>query len=223
MTSHTADTTCTEPTVPVQATQRDLAVLPVIAEQCVVTQPQLAQLIDRTEYTARWLRRRWQRAGWVEGRVLLVGEPVFMWLTSRGQLACGVDFKPWRPQAVGRLAHLVAVTDVRLHVEGRRPEAVWISERMIARRDFEAGERRTHLPDAEVLIGDQRVAVEVELTQKERRRTESIVAELSWRYDAVWYFAAPSAHRHLAEVIARNKFKRVQLLELPRPSTAREG
>lgn len=205
------------------ATARDLEVLPFIAEQCAVTQPQLARLIGRTEHTARWLRQRWQRAGWVESRVLLVGEPVFTWLTSRGQLAGGVDFKTWRPQAVGRLAHLVAVTDVRLHVEARRPEAVWTSERVIARRDFEAGERRTHLPDAEVLIGEQRVAVEVELTQKERRRTEAIVAELSARYEAVWYFAAPGAHRHLAEVIARNNFKRVQLLELPRPTTAREG
>jgi hypothetical protein len=205
------------------ATPRDLEVLPFIAEQCAVTQPQLARLIDRTEHTARWLRQRWQGAGWVESRVLLVGEPVFVWLTSRGQLACGVDFKRWRPQAVGRLAHLVAVTDVRLHVEARRPEAAWVSERALARRDFEAGERRKHLPDAEVLIGDQRVAVEVELTQKERRRTQAIVADLSARYDAVWYFAAPGAHRHLAEVIARNNFKRVQLLEVPRPTTAREG
>jgi hypothetical protein len=205
------------------ATPRDLEVLPFIAEQCAVTQPQLARLIGRTEHTARWLRQRWQRAGWVESRVLLVGEPVFVWLTALGQLACGVDFKTWRPQAVGRLAHLVAVTDVRMHVEARRPEAVWVSERVIARRDFVAGERRKHLPDAEVLIGNQRVAIEVELTQKERRRTQAIVAELSARYDAVWYFAAPAAHRHLTEAIARNNFTRVQLLELPRPSTAREG
>ena len=218
-----SDKTAPDAAAIVRATARDLAVLPFIAEQCAVTQPQLAQLIGRTEHTARWLRQRWQRAGWVESRVLLVGEPVFIWLTSRGLLACGVGFKPWRPQAVGRLAHLVAVTDVRMHVEARRPEATWVSERAVARRDFEAGERRKHLPDAEVLLGDQRVAVEVELTQKERRRTEAIVAELSARYDAVWYFAAPAAHRHLTEVIARNDFKRVQLLELPRPTTAREG
>src|SRR4051794_6577360 len=80
-----------------QASPRDLAVLPVIAEQCAITQPQLARLIERSEHTARWLRQRWQRAQWVEGRVLLVGRPAFIWLTPRGQHACGVDFKPWRP------------------------------------------------------------------------------------------------------------------------------
>jgi hypothetical protein len=204
----------------VRATPRDLEVLPVIADQCAVTLPQLARLIGRTERTARWLRDRWQRAGWVESGVLLVGRPVFVWLTSRGHAACGVEFKTWRPHAIGRLAHLAAVTDVRLHVAMRRPEAEWISERVIARRGFEAGQRRKHLPDAEVLIGDQRVAVEVELTQKERRRTQAIVAELHARYDAVWYFVAPSVCRHLAEVIERNKYTRVQILDLPRPSSA---
>jgi hypothetical protein len=147
--------------------------------------------------------------------VLLVGEPAFIWLTARGQRACGVDFKPWRPQAISRLPHVAAVTDVRVHVAERRPEAEWVSERVLARELARDGERRAHLPDAEVRIGDQRVAVEVELTQKERRRTEAIVAELCGRYDAVWYFAAPGAHRHIAAVIARNNFDRVQLLELP--------
>jgi hypothetical protein len=198
-----------------QASARDLAVLPVIAEQCALTQPQLARLIGRSEHTARWLRQRWQRAGWVEGRVLLVGRPAFIWLTPRGQRACGVDFKPWRPQAIARLPHLAAVTDVRLHIAQRRPEATWISERVLARERALRNEHRAHLPDAEVLIGEQRVAVEVELTQKERHRTEAIVAELCARYDAVWYFAAPAAHRHLSAVIGRNHFDRMQLLELP--------
>src|SRR4051794_19983627 len=103
MTSPAADPSSTDTTAPVHATRRDLEVLPVIAEQCVVTQPQLARLIGRTEYTARWLRRRWQRAGWVEGRVLLVGDPVFMWLTSRGQLACGVDSRGVRRRSGGWL------------------------------------------------------------------------------------------------------------------------
>src|SRR4051794_10147920 len=101
-------TTTSSPRSPAtnQASPRDLAVLPVIAEQCAVTQAQLARLIGRSEHTARWLRQRWQRAGWVEGRVLLVGAPAFIWLTPRGQRVCGVDFKPWRPTAIARLPHL---------------------------------------------------------------------------------------------------------------------
>src|SRR5438067_10985435 len=114
MTHNSTYASRTEP--PVRMNARDLALLALIAEQCAVTQPQLARLIGRSERTARWLRDRWQRAGWAEGRVLLVGEPAFIWLTPQGQRVCGVDFKPWRPQAIGRLPHLAAVTDVRLHI-----------------------------------------------------------------------------------------------------------
>jgi hypothetical protein len=204
-----------------QASPRDLAVLPLIAEQCAVTQRQLAHLIGRSERTARWLRDRWQRAGWTEGRVLLVGEPAFIWVTPRGQRVCGVDFKPWRPQAIGRLPHLAAVTDVRLHVAERRPEAVWVCERILGRELARHRDRRTHLPDAEVLIGEQRVAIEVELTQKERRRTEAIISELCARYHAVWYFAAPGAMRQLGELAARPGFERVQVLSVDDCRSAR--
>jgi hypothetical protein len=191
---------------------RDLELLPLIAEQCVVTQRQLARLIDRSERTARWLRDRWRRAGWAEARVLLVSQPAFIWLTPRGQQACGVDFKPWRPQAIGRLPHLAAVTDVRLHLAARRPEATWVSERVVARELARQDKRRTHLPDAELLIGENRVAIEVELTQKERRRTEAIMDELCLRYDAVCYFAAAGARRQLEALAARPSYKRVQVL-----------
>lgn len=198
----------------IQLSARDLQLLPVIAEQLTNTQPQLARLIDRTEHTARWLRQRWQRAGWVESRVLLVGEPVLMWLTPRGLRACGSDFKRWRPEAIASLRHLVAVTDVRLHVAERSPDGVWVSERLVRRAAAVSGECRRHLPDAEVLIGDRRVAIEVELTQKERGRTETIAFELLARYDAVWYFAPPSVHRHLQRALRRTGFERVQLHEL---------
>src|SRR3954462_13288673 len=99
---------------------RELAVFAVIAGQCALTQPQLARLLGRSEHTARWLRARWQRSGWVEGRVLLHGSPPFIWLTAKGQRACGADYKLWRPSTPGRLPHLAACTDARLTVADRR-------------------------------------------------------------------------------------------------------
>lgn len=198
-----------------QASARDLRVLPVIAEQCAVTQPQLARLIGRTEHTARWLRARWQRAGWVEGGVLLVGWPAFIWLTAKGQRACDVDYKPWRPSAVGRLAHLAACTDARLTVEERRPDAVWTSERELLRTARITGAPRTqHMPDARVALDGGLVAVEVELTPKQRTRTEQIARELLGRYDAVWYFASQAARQQLDELAQRAGFERLQVVAL---------
>ena len=97
----------------IRATARDLALLRFTGEQFAVTLPQLARLMGRSEHAARWLRSRWERAGWARGRALLVGEPVFVWLTRPGLRVAGLPFREWRPNP-GALAHIAAVNEVRL-------------------------------------------------------------------------------------------------------------
>src|SRR3954469_9357323 len=80
----------------VRATERDLRLLRWAAEQYAVSIPQLARLMGRSEHAARWLRGRWQRAGWAQGRTLVVGRPVFVWLTRDGSRVAGAGFKVWR-------------------------------------------------------------------------------------------------------------------------------
>jgi hypothetical protein len=199
----------------VLVTERDLALLPLIAAQCAITQGQLARLLNRSDHTARSLRARWQRAGWIDSRVLMVGVSPFIWLTPAGQRVCGVDWKPWRPSALGRLPHLAACTDARLMVAERVPEAVWTSERELLRAARLNDVPRTrHMPDAEVAIGERTVAIEIELTAKERKRTELIILSLLARYDAVCYFAVGAARRQLEEIARKEHFKGLQVLAL---------
>lgn len=199
----------------VLVTERDLALLPIVAAQCTITQGQLARLLGRSEHTARSLRARWQRAGWIESRVLMVGVSPFIWLTPAGQRVCGVDWKPWRPSALGRLPHLAACTDARLTVAELRPEAAWTSERELLREArLDDVPRMRHMPDAEVAIGEHTVAIEVELTAKERNRTELIVLSLLGRYNAVWYFAVGAARRQLEEIARKEHFRGLQVLAL---------
>lgn len=181
----------------VRVSPRDPVLLGWVAEQYAVSLPQLAGLMGRSFHAARWLRSRWQAAGWVQGRVELVGWPVFVWLTPEGSRLAGGEFRTWKPR-VARLPHVAAVNDVRLHVQVRAPEAVWVCERRLAREL----PRRAHLPDGVVHRGGERHAVEVELHPKERRRTRAIVAELLSRYDAAVYFCAPGARRQLDELAA---------------------
>ncbi len=124
----------------------------------------------------------------VTTRRLLVGEPAWVLPTAAGLRACGSSFGVWQPR-IGLLAHVAAVNDVRLHVQGRSPLAEWVCERTLA-RERAAGE---HLPDGVVLVDGQRVAIEVELTVKSRRRVTAILDELERRFDAVVYFCAPGA------------------------------
>jgi hypothetical protein len=191
----------------VKASARDLELLGFIGEQYAVTLPQLARLIGRSHNAARWLRARWERAGWARGAALLVGEPVFVWLTRRGQRAAGSEYSLWRPSP-GALAHVAAVNEVRLYVTERHPDAQWVCERELVR------DRRVHRPDALVLIAGREVPVEVELTHKRSARSERIMRELVARYGQASYFAAEGVRRTLEEV-ARDLGGRVQVQALP--------
>jgi hypothetical protein len=169
-----------------------------------------------SSHAARWLRSRWERAGWARGRALLVGEPVFVWLTRRGQSLAGLDYSLWRPNA-GMLAHVAAVTDVRLHVLDRHPGATWVCERELHRElAGQPGGRQRHRPDGLVVLDGREVAVEVELTLKRRARIEQIMAELVARYGSVTYFAAAAPQRTLTQLAAEVGRGRVQVLELPK-------
>lgn len=116
----------------VRCSTRDVELLRVVGEQYAVTLPQLARLMGCSQHAARWLRNRWEGAGWALGRAVLVGEPVFVWLTRRGHGIADIDYSVWRPNA-GMLAHIAAVTDVRLDVTARHPGAEWVSERELHR------------------------------------------------------------------------------------------
>jgi hypothetical protein len=199
----------------VRCSARDLELLRVVGEQYAVTLPQLARLMGCSSHAARWLRSRWERAGWARGRAVLVGEPVFVWLTRRGHGIAGVDYAVWRPNP-GMLAHIAAVTDVRLDVLGRHPGAEWVCERELHREV--AGPRGTcqlHRPDALVVIDGREVAVEVELTLKRRGRIEQIMRELVARYGSVSYFAAPAPRRTLEQLAGDIGGGSVQVLGLP--------
>ncbi len=178
-----------------RATERDLRLLRIVGEQYAVTLPQLAVMMGRSVHAARWLRDRWRRAGWIDSRTVLVGRPAFLWPTRVGLRAAGLDYPGWGPTP-GALAHVEAVTDVRLHLQAAAPDAGWVSE-----RDISLVTPGEHRPDGLLVVGDRQVAIEVELTRKSRARTRGIMCELVARYPGVVYFTAP-APRPLLEDLA---------------------
>lgn len=195
----------------VKATGRDLELLRFAGEQYALTLPQLARLMGRSEHAARWLRDRWERAGWARGAAIVVGQPVLVWPTRAGMRLAGLQFRGWRPNP-GAVAHVAAVNDVRMHVTRRRPEALWVCERELLRDRHSSS---VHIPDALVLVDEREAAVEVELTQKARRRAEAIVRELVARYEAVWYFVTPTTRRTVERAVEAVEADAVQVMPLP--------
>lgn len=197
----------------VRLTERDIDLLRFTGEQYAVSSHQLAHLMEAGVSAAYHLVSRWKRANWARGRVVLAGRPPFIWLTAAGTRIADLPFTALEPSP-GRLAHISAVVDVRLWVQGRRPHAVWRSERYLP-REHVGGLTAAHRPDALVSDEGQTVAVEVELSTKAPDRLEAIVASLLASYPAVWYFAAPGPAKLLAEIAERVGADRLQVLPLP--------
>jgi hypothetical protein len=191
---------------------RDLEVLGWLGEQYAARSDQLEVLLGCGARTVGRMLVRLRHAGLVDVRRVLVGEPSWVIPTAAGLRACGLPFGVWRPR-LGSLAHVAAVNDVRLHVMGRSPESVWVCERALARE--REGPRRRHLVDALVLRDGRRIAIEVELTVKSRRRTVAILDELRAEYDAILYFCAPGAHRLLTDLAASGRWPSLGVRELP--------
>ncbi len=148
---------------------------------------QLAALLAATEERARAVAARWRARGYADSARLGPGK-AWLWLTRAGLHACGLPYTA-APPALSRLAHIRAVTSVRLALQAsaiyRTAEATWRSERRLRARIGRIGAAE-HIPDGEVYWPDRASvpyagecwAVEAELTAKTVRRTESIMREL---------------------------------------------
>jgi hypothetical protein len=189
--------------------RRDLDVLAWVAEQYAVRLDQLEPLLGCRRTVQRTVARM-REAHLAETRRLLVGEPAWLLPTATGLRTCGSSFRAWQPR-LALMAHIAAVTDVRLHVREQAPGSVWVCERTLAR------EQRSdqHLPDALVLVEGQRVAVEVELTVKSRRRVTGILDELCTGFDSAVYFCAPASHRQLSGLAVSGRWPKLAIRELP--------
>jgi hypothetical protein len=181
--------------------ERDIAGLLFTAEMYGVQLDQLAAWLGMTEAGARSAAAGWRRRGQVDSGRLGPG-PAWVWATRDGLAALGLPYAPAVP-ALSRLAHLRAVSAVRLALEGapgyQAAGGYWRSERRLRARTGGRLPLRQHLPDGEVHWPDapppaapggpgagpgwagECWAVEAELTAKTVQRTVAIMTEILTR------------------------------------------
>jgi hypothetical protein len=166
--------------------ERDIKSLVFVAEMYGVQLDQLAALLGVPTERARAIASRWRELSYAETARLGPGPP-WIWVTRQGLAACGLRYTAV-PPALSRLAHIRAVTSVRLALQAtagyREARAYWRGERRLR-----AGCRpglRDHVPDGEVHWPDEAGvswagecwAIEAELTRKTVARTAAIMTEL---------------------------------------------
>lgn len=189
---------------------RDLEVLGWLGEQYGARVDQLEPLLGCGPRTVQRVVHRLADHRLVQVHRLLYGKPAWVVPTGLGHRVTGDGFRAWSPN-LGLLAHVAAVNDVRLHIQGRSSESVWVCERALA-RDHRAGQ---HLPDGLVVLDGREMAVEVELTVKSAQRLESIIGELTTRYSTVLYFCSPAAHRRVGVLAEGGRWPGLAIRELP--------
>jgi hypothetical protein len=151
----------------------------------------LATRLGISAPAARATVARWRQQGYADSAQLGPGGR-WVWLTQPGLAACGLPYRAGAP-ALPRLAHLRAVTAVRLALEAAPGYAAaggyWRSERRLRARMGPRVPLREHLPDGEVHWPDGTAAgwagecwaIEAELTRKTVTRTAAIMTELLTR------------------------------------------
>jgi DNA-binding CsgD family transcriptional regulator len=197
-----------------RASERDTELLYLVGEQYALTLPQLARLIGRSPHTARALRDRWKRAGWIGSGKLAVQAPPFVWLSRRGARVAQSPYRAWQPNH-GLALHIEAVTEVRLFLEGELHLGEWECERSIAQRFAEYRGLRSHLPDAILTTSDGEIAIEVELTLKNRGRLTEIARQTGGTYQRVWYFARPTLIPALQTIAAESAWQNIDIHPYP--------
>ena len=167
---------------------RDIDAMLFTAEMYGLQLDLLAAVLGGTVPRARAAVTRWRRLGYADSGRLGPGAS-WVWLTRTGLAACGVRYAPI-PPALSRLAHIRAVTTVRLALAAtagyQQAGAFWRGERRLRARAGSRAGRREHLPDGEVLWPDgapvpwagECWAIEAELTRKTVTRTTAIMREL---------------------------------------------
>ena len=209
----------------VLVTERDVAVLRWIAEQFAVRADVIRWLLggDRplSEGRTRQVIDRWRRAGLVNQRRFFLGAEPVVWPTREG-LRLVLDGYRAKTPALSMLAHIHAVTLVRLGLERRGDLTNWVPERALY--------RARPSPDVHVADGEytdragRRTAVEVELTVKAAERLRRIIGDLTLAYDHVLYVTGDGrvAAAVRGAIHALGEGDRVKLVDLTGFSLPRE-
>src|ERR1700693_2519247 len=215
----------------VMATPRDLYCIAWIAEQYAARTDQIRMLLSRfpdkdkpfkdgvlmAETTVKDQLDRWKRAGWMEYRRVLVGEPGYAWVTKRGlQLVDLDDIYTAREPASTRFNHLYVVNQVRLWMDEK---CTWKSERRYRSEQtaqLTKGEELGPLPDGLVTIQDGSiVAIEVEISPKKPGEMSAKLVRLARKYeyrdtgykpsfDFIWFYVPDEKIEDLIEAAAED-------------------
>jgi len=195
----------------IRITERDLEILNFINDFGFCEMPQLERRFGLKKPKSYMLINRLIKVGLVKHERLFYGRHGLYRLTKKG--AQHTELPPLAKVVLGNYRHDIRLIEVYLKLRTLYPEARWISERKLKREKYCDGVgKRGHLPDGMLIFPDgKEVAIEVELTAKDKNRVERILKWYAGKLDIkeVWYYCLPSIVVYMQKKAARMPFVKV--------------
>lgn len=199
----------------IRITERDLEILNFINDFGFCEMPQLEKRFNLRKPKNYMLINRLIKIGLVKHERLFYGRHGIYRLTRKG--ARNTPLPPLNRVVLGNYIHDIKLMEIYLKLRELYPEAQWISERKLKQEKYTDGVgKKGHLPDGMLIFPDgKEVAIEVELTAKDRRRVERILKWYTGKFDIkeVWYYCSPSIVAYMQNKAAKMAFVKVKRLD----------
>ena len=197
-----------------RVTERDVEMMKWINGFGFVMGDQVASWMGVCERVGNRRLRKLERAG------LLMRERMF-WrggavvrLTSDGVRMAGDEVGILKTVKLGTFEHDRQLVDLSLKIEAENEGSFFVPERRIRHElGLKGVGQQGHVPDGFlVLKNGAKIAVELELTRKQKFRLSKIIRgfQSNLKLKEVWYFCAPNVVGLLSEMTRGDEFFRIQ-------------
>lgn len=174
-----------------QLTQRDLALFEFINQFGFCETLHLSLRFNLKPKRVNKVTRRLVEQGYLIKEKDFYGKHALYRLTPKS--AQFTALPPLSKLALGQYKHTKSLIHLYLKLRKHYPDAQWISERtLISEKCADGVGEFGHIPDAILQLNDKHIAIEVELTCKNKKRLAAIVKGYTTNFSVqeVWYFCA---------------------------------
>lgn len=194
-------------------TKRDEELLNWINRFGYVSIRQIAVYWKISEVTAYGRMKKLVSNEYLVHQRFLYQAPGLYWVSKKGAQLAGSQLPPIKRVAIATIRHQLALVNLYLQLQ-KKKSVHFVTEREL--RCQSGIGSKAHMPDGLVINGDERIALEVELTVKSKKRITQILNQYrkDFSYQSVWYFCGNNEVMNQLTNQARNyQFLKVHRLD----------
>lgn len=192
-------------------TEREIEIMTFIHEFGFCEMSHIIERFKLGRSTAYDVIKILRRLEMVKSLEVLVKYPRIYFLTTKAVQTINSNLPPIKRIARNTYLHHLEVLNVYLKIKKNYPDGKWLTERVLRGMQDTDEREKVHLPDGMLILDKKKIAIEVELSLKEKDRLLNIFSDyhIDKDIDEVWYFCEKKILPSL-EIIAKD-FSKIKL------------